>query len=314
MNNHNQLIYIAGYGRSGSTLLERLLQYQPKIQATGELVNFFRNYGPEHLCSCGQPLNECFFWKEIAQKMYEKGHLSRVYSDYAGLQKKREAHWSHGGTLFPNKYQELYSSLMIDFFETLKTTVEINEPIIVDSSKTAYSSYIRASALSRINQFHVKVIHLIRDCRGVVNSVKKGLNRNLEKGKNCDVFLPVARALAGWTFSNHAAEKLKFEVGETNYCLVRYEDLVSDPVKTLQLIQNSFNIDLSYSLKIADALNKGAEIEMPILHQLAGNRMRFEKKMRLTPDNAWTDQLNSKINFFIKISMGPLLKKYGYIR
>ena len=61
-----KVIYIAGEGRSGSTLLERMLGQINDIVSVGEL-RFFWNQGSvgSQLCGCEKPLNECEFWSEV---------------------------------------------------------------------------------------------------------------------------------------------------------------------------------------------------------------------------------------------------------
>ncbi|MFW6224020.1 MAG: sulfotransferase [Bacteroidota bacterium] len=86
MNTQTEIIYIAGYGRSGSTLLERLLQCQPAFQACGEMSNFFKIYGSaQTLCSCGQSLEHCEYWRNVAKDFLLKGfsYCSRLIKMFA---------------------------------------------------------------------------------------------------------------------------------------------------------------------------------------------------------------------------------------
>ena len=50
----NKIIYIAGYGRSGSTLLARILGSHENIFTVGELINFLNLVNiDDSICSCG---------------------------------------------------------------------------------------------------------------------------------------------------------------------------------------------------------------------------------------------------------------------
>lgn len=57
------VIYIAGYGRSGSSALSRALAQTETVLSAGELgrlPKFIRNDRP---CSCGEPVSKCPLWR-----------------------------------------------------------------------------------------------------------------------------------------------------------------------------------------------------------------------------------------------------------
>lgn len=89
----HELIYIAGYGRSGSTLLERILQCQSSFCACGEMANFWNIYGSDSsFCSCGASLEVCQFWGEVAKQLFQRDFFKENFSSYNRIQKKREGH------------------------------------------------------------------------------------------------------------------------------------------------------------------------------------------------------------------------------
>lgn len=293
--------------------MEKLLQCQSSIQACGEMTNFFKVYGlSSSFCSCGQPLDQCAFWSNIAQKFFESGFSLSQFPDYSKIQKKCEAHWTHGGSLFSSKYQHMYARIMEPFWESV-TRHCTESKFLVDSSKTAYTRPFRPIAISQLEKFRMRIIHLVRDPRGVVWSVKKGLNRSLEAGKDIKTLFPVTRAVAGWMYANRVADRLQRYFGEKNYCLVRYEDLVEDPVYVLNRISTSWAIDLHKSIRVAHEAKSGSEIQIPLMHQLTGNRMRFSTHLSIRPDYTWREQLNFKTNAIVKSITMPLIKKYGYV-
>lgn len=314
MSNKYNLIYIAGYGRSGSTLLEKLLRCQPSIHACGELAKFFKLYGlSSNRCSCGHPLNECKFWSSVANELLINGFSVEEYPDYFKIQQKRESILSHGGTFFQKKYHKMYSNLMNLFFKAVLHQFNSEEKVLIDSSKTAYATSGRPIAISRLGEYKVRVIHLVRDCRGVAWSLKKGLNRRLETGEKEGSFMPVLRAIIGWTFSNQAAGKIKNYLGENNYLLVRYEDLVEDPKQILKHLEAFLELDLDESIRITQKAMDGGVVQLPIMHQLSGNRMRFNPSLTIIPDYAWKEKMNSPTKAFINTLTMPLMKKYGYL-
>ena len=57
------LIYVGGYGRSGSTVLERLLTRHSTVIGCGEVVRLsWANYDPGMKCTCGALPKDCAIW------------------------------------------------------------------------------------------------------------------------------------------------------------------------------------------------------------------------------------------------------------
>ena len=63
MSELTKVVYIGGYGHSGSTLLEYLMSESPTVMACGEVKSCIRE-GPRRRgrCSCGRKANECPVW------------------------------------------------------------------------------------------------------------------------------------------------------------------------------------------------------------------------------------------------------------
>ena len=60
------LIYVGGSGRSGSTLLDLLLNNSSEVQSLGEVhrLNWYARTDKEP-CTCGAPVFECPFWLQV---------------------------------------------------------------------------------------------------------------------------------------------------------------------------------------------------------------------------------------------------------
>mgnify|MGYP001305928265 CR=1 FL=1 len=69
-----KLVYIAGYGRSGSTLLDVILGMHPEIECNGELSYLF-NIADDYQerCDCGLELKECPKWKHVFRQLQDQG-------------------------------------------------------------------------------------------------------------------------------------------------------------------------------------------------------------------------------------------------
>src|SRR6266516_3342272 len=66
-----RVVYIAGLGRSGSTLLERLLGELPGVCAVGEVVHMWRrSIVDDERCGCGEPFARCGFWRGVGEAAF----------------------------------------------------------------------------------------------------------------------------------------------------------------------------------------------------------------------------------------------------
>ncbi|WP_230970774.1 hypothetical protein [Nitrogeniibacter aestuarii] len=62
-----KIIYVLGSGRSGSTVLERVMATAADTVGVGEFHCFWRRPAHELLCSCGQTFSRCEFWTEVVR-------------------------------------------------------------------------------------------------------------------------------------------------------------------------------------------------------------------------------------------------------
>ena len=64
---------------SGATLLAMLLGSSPHIATIGEVSGLVSRNDPKtYLCSCGEKIIDCEFWKQITNRMKSKGHNFKI--------------------------------------------------------------------------------------------------------------------------------------------------------------------------------------------------------------------------------------------
>ena len=64
----NTVLFIGGLGRSGSTLLDRMLGRLDDVWSVGELVHLWeRGLKENNRCGCGQPFADCQFWDRVGE-------------------------------------------------------------------------------------------------------------------------------------------------------------------------------------------------------------------------------------------------------
>src|SRR6266705_3371373 len=66
-----RVLYIGGWGRSGSTLLDRMLGQVPGFFALGEVREIWQSGLRENrLCGCGASFRECPFWTRVGAEAF----------------------------------------------------------------------------------------------------------------------------------------------------------------------------------------------------------------------------------------------------
>ncbi len=71
-----KVLYIAGYGRSGSTLLGNILGQIDGFFFVSEIHNIWTHIAEDRLCACGQTISRCPVWSEI---------IATAFGGYPGI-------------------------------------------------------------------------------------------------------------------------------------------------------------------------------------------------------------------------------------
>src|SRR6476469_6184391 len=67
----HRVLYVAGTGRSGSTLLARILDRADGVFAAGEVRYMWqRGLVEDRLCGCGERFSECPFWRDVLERAF----------------------------------------------------------------------------------------------------------------------------------------------------------------------------------------------------------------------------------------------------
>lgn len=178
------------------------------------------------------------------------------------------------------------------------------KPIVLDSSKNP----VRAIALTYMDQIDLKVIHLVRDGRGVAWSLKKSYKKDITHGIQHDLpARPVYRTALFWRLTNVCSELAMKNAGEAACLRIRYEDLISDPVNTLESLGNLCDLDFS---DLALRLERGDAFDVG--HTVAGSRIRMEGRIRMLPDLEWEENLTAVDKMIFWVLAGRMAKRYGY--
>ncbi|GAB4527813.1 MAG: sulfotransferase [Amphiplicatus sp.] len=300
-----KVVYIAGYGRSGTTLLSIALGQHPRIFGAGEIHELTRHAWEQNtFCSCARALRDCPFWSDVVGRWLGSDEINLI-DDYRRAQGRFEslgapylARIGIGGGSHFSRFAEQTGRL----FHLIASAS--GKQVIVDSSKLPG----RAWALAQTGLFEVYVVHMVRDGRGVAWSMMKGYKRDARAGLQREI-KPKSALRTGlrWTMVNLAAEDLRRMVGADRYMRVRYEDFATDPAQVIARIGDRIGVDLS-------AVGKGvaAGEAMAPHHQIAGNRLRMNPTVKVAIDESWRSQMPESSRRRFGRLCGWLLRRYDY--
>lgn len=294
------LVYIAGSGRCGSTLLDILLGAHPDVQSTGELMRLIGGAGgASQTCACGLDIRVCPFWSAVESELggpaalLELGKGSRLEGTKGLLLGRLRAARS-------DSLARRHSARLVRLVRVVSHVS--GRRIVVDSSKSLGRGYLYRAALA--DGIDVRYIHVVRDGRAFLWS-KRARPDGEGVGKRTPERSPLR--LAGlWTMTNFLATVV-FSPQSGRYLRVRYEDLTSRPRETLERVGRFLQIDMA---PVVALLAPGQAI--PISHVVGGNRLRFTRGLTIRPDTEWEQSLPRREKVAFWAVAGWLARWYGY--
>lgn len=304
------VVYIVGAGRSGSTLLERMLGALPGLVNVGELVGLSRTVTEDERCGCGAAFSACAFWRDVGDRALG-GWDARCVAELAGL-KDRVARQRHLPRLvlprLATRAQTRELARYGDVHERLYRTAaeRAGATVVVDASKGPAP----ALALQQAAGLDVRVLHLVRDVRGVAHSWSKpdvarphatrGTHQHMAR-------FPVARTAARWT--RVEAEALAMTRLAAHGATVRYEDLVAEPGPTLCRALGELGLPVPATLDHV----RGRVVTLGPSHGIGGNPSRFTTgAVDLRLDEAWRASLGRRDRMVTTAIGLPALLGHGY--
>jgi hypothetical protein len=302
-----KVLYIAGSGRTGSTLLERLLGQFDQLGSYGELRYIWeRGYVQNWPCGCGKPFHECEFWQAVLKEVFagQPVPIDAVLKINHSVDRTRYNPQILGLWRTPHFRQQFseYTALLQKLYAAI---VQVSgKAIIVDASKFDSSGFI----LSQMPGIELHVLHLVRDSRAVTFSWQRHKIHRMSDGSERPQLrrLPINAALQ-WLKLNLAAEVMRFYAA--SYQRVRYEDFVRNPqslvMGILQRIGEA-DADLSFISPTAVMIAKQT-------HSVAGNPNRLDYgEIPIRIDEEWRHKLASRDFALVTLLTLPFLLRYRY--
>jgi hypothetical protein len=314
-----RVLFIGGLGRSGSTLLDRALGQLDGVWSVGELVHVWqRGLEENNLCGCGRRFRDCVFWRlvgEVAFGGWDTLDVGEVLALKRAVDRNRFVPLMVLPALWPpyrarlRRYLELLERLYGAVRQVAGATPEGRStgPLLVDASKHASHAFL----LRRLPGVELRLVHLVRDSRGVAFSWTKLMRRREVVDGDAlmatDTPLRMSARYLAYNSLFHLLDRLGVAT-----LLLRYESLVHQPARQLRRV-------LAHAGRPAADGELGfvgdGWIELGTSHALAGNPMRFERgRVALRLDEEWRGKMRRRHRLLTVGSTWPLLLRYGYLR
>ena len=192
-----KVLYIAGAGRSGTTLLDQYLGSCHGFNSVGEIKYLIpAGFGRDQRCSCKDKLKSCVVWGGVYKDVCENIPVEHFNSLFFEVLSRKKIFQQIFPFLRGRRYKLALSRLSEMIYLQYKFVSDTVEEgvTIVDSSKDP--GYLKV--LTEVPGLEVYVLHCIRDPRGVVYSRSK---KKKKTSLDHDEYMPLqstASSLAKW--------------------------------------------------------------------------------------------------------------------
>ena len=226
-----RVLYVAGAGRSGSTLLCQLLGSVPGVVGIGEFSRFWtESFIHNWYCGCGERLRECPWWTAAVEEALG-GWEAVEGRQFHRAERVTRQRWGLAATLFPALRRRQRATLE----RALAARVAVpgraaacgGSPV-VDISK--HPQFLLALANTRA--LDLRVVQLVRDSRAVGNSWRRTILNPRPDDEDRRMATQSARSSAvHWVYTNAVTELLVRPRLPTKR--VYYRDLCANPERTV---------------------------------------------------------------------------------
>ena len=269
------VLYIGGDGRSGSTLLSTILGNHDGYLPVGELPDVWHALETNERCGCGEPFSQCRFWRAVGDVAFGGwDHVDRVavIAEHARFSRHRRVPelllWSSRWRT--NADFDAYCERLAVLYSAIQQVSGCT--VIVDSTKSPAFAVL----LRNVPRIDLRLVHLVRDSRGVAFSWSKQEIQNPQYANNPTLRDTPMATVSPWKSA------LTWDLKNALFaCLapgkqrlrVDYEAVAADPTNALGRIRSFAERDKSPA---TGAGSRATFTSMPF-HTLGGNPVRFKR-------------------------------------
>lgn len=305
-----KVLFIGGYSRSGSTLLDCMLGQLPGVFSTGELAYIWTHGLQENrLCGCGSRFLDCSFWGRVGELAF--GGWDRV--DVEAMRRLELAvnrHRFMPQLLAPRTSRrfrgdlERYAEVLGRIYGAIHQAGETR--LIVDSTIDPAYGFL----LTHVPSLDLRLVHMVRDSRATAFSWTRWQYRldRPDTEMHQRRFHPGVTAVR-WSVY-HLLVHLLGRAGSPEL-RVNYERVVDSPGEEIRRIMA--HVEEPVDDAALDFV-RSSEVDLATNHTVAGSLMRLKQgtlKVRL--DDEWTRSLPARDRRLVTALTWPFLRRYGYV-
>ena len=257
------VLYISGYGHSGTTILDMILGSTPGAFSLGEMTHMTRIGLMEEYCSCNNKIVKCEFWSKVLRLWNER--IGVDMSEYRLLRNSFDTNKNYFNAFFGSIFLTRNFKRYLQLTEALYDVIhEVSgASILVDSSKSASRPFV----LYKFTK--VRVLHVKRNFSGVANSEKKDVKVEISKGLEA-ASPPKSwfKVFIDWFVSNLFCSLTSLRLGGKS---LRFREWIASP-RILEEHADFSAVDLEEGLFKPE-------------HMIAGNAVRLKPPQRIEPRN-----------------------------
>lgn len=304
-----KVLFIGGAGRSGSTLLDRLLGQTPGLASVGEITNIWQvGFTDDFPCGCGELFSACPFWRQVIAQAFPGGQdldLPAVKALRRRVQRgvgKLHLLSPHQG---PRHRQDLraYAGVMV---RLLRAAAQVSgASVLVDSSKLPSHGLVLAAHPG----VELHALHLVRDSRAVAHSWRrKKLRRQVSGSPEYLPRLSPSRSVMRYYSGNLPMHALAARLPPGRFSRLRYEDFTAAPRQTVRQILGRLDHPADDGTFLSESRALLGEN-----HLVDGNPMRHRRgEVEIRQDRGWETRMPPRERALVHAATLPLRLLYGY--
>lgn len=300
-----KILYIAGWGRSGSTILASILGQINGFESVGEMSYLAqRGLIQNRLCGCGQPFSQCDMWQSVLKMAFGTA-TPELASDLQHFQ-ERACRVRH----FPAMWFERSRSRMMTQFQNdlanlgkLYCAIQVcnQARVIVDSSKNPAYAYW----LAQVPDLDVRVVLMTRDARASAYSWQRYKEQPDTDTMQYLARMGLSKSSVLWDIYLTQAQWVQKYV--RGFMVLKYEDFVRQPEIGVRRILALLEED-----SVLPFISQ-SEVELSPTHTVSGNPNRFRTgRTKLKFDDEWQQSMKWHHRAVVTSLTWPLLLHYRY--
>ncbi|MEJ7708151.1 MAG: sulfotransferase [Nocardioidaceae bacterium] len=238
-----KVVFIAGTGRSGSTVLSSILGQVPGCFAAGEVRYVWeRGLLEDHRCGCGEPFSRCPVWKAVMEEAFRGRPAPDAAATASRLDSRLRVRrvpgmvWRrmHGRPALKPHPDDL---IIMRLYEALAAREGVQ--MVVDSSKLPPYGML----LSSLPGLELYIVHIARDPRATAFSWRRKKTTQDTAAGSTMPRLETWRSAILWLLWNLLIDAW-WPRSSPRRLLVRYEDLIRDPTTAVGRVLHMIGAEL----------------------------------------------------------------------